>query len=207
MNEGLLVVIQILTFLFGAIIFSSLNKVITITKVKIFNVIVGGALALLLAVKYGYNFQLITVFSFFLLLTAVTYIDVTTMKIPNSLVLLILVVAGFSLLAFPEITIRQRIMGFFVVSTILLIITLLVPGSFGGGDIKLMAACGAFLGGKLCLIAFIMALFLGGGYGVALLIRKKIKKKEGFALGPFLAAGCMISFLYGEEIFSWFLRL
>lgn len=207
MNEGLLVVIQILTFLFGAIIFSSLNKVITITKVKIFNVIVGGALALLLAVKYGYNFRLITVFSFFLLLTAVTYIDVTTMKIPNSLVLLILVVAGFSFLAFPEITIRQRIMGFFVVSTILLFITLIVPGSFGGGDIKLMAACGVFLGGKLCLIAFIMALFLGGGYGVALLIRKKIKKKEGFALGPFLAAGCMISFLYGEEIFSWFLRL
>ncbi|HIW22102.1 MAG TPA: prepilin peptidase [Candidatus Dorea intestinavium] len=169
--------------------------------------LLGGLIAVFLVNKFGYNFQAITMFAFFSMLTVVACVDIDTMEIPNGFVLAILIIAIFSFFAFPEITLLQRIIGFFVVSLFLLIVTLIVPGGFGGGDIKLMAACGAFLGWKLCLISFFIAILLGGGYGIALLIRKKKGKKDHFAFGPFLCVGCGLGFLYGGELLSWYLGL
>ncbi len=75
----------------------------------------------------------------------------------------------------------------FSVSLPLFLITLAVPGGFGGGDIKLMAACGLFLGWKLCLLSLCFGLLTGGLYGIWLLAAGKKGRKEHFAFGPFYA--------------------
>lgn len=169
--------------------------------------LLGGLIAMYLVYKYGYTFQAAVVFAFFSMLTVVTCVDIDTMEIPNGFVLAIVIIAVISFFAFPEITILQRVIGFFVVSVFLLVVALIVPGGFGGGDIKLMAACGAFLGWKLCLISFFIAILLGGGYGIGLLIRKKKGRKDHFAFGPFLCVGCGLGFLYGGQLLSWYLGL
>jgi len=74
--------------------------------------------------------------------------------------------------------------------------------SMGGGDVKLMAMVGAFLGWKLTLLAFFIAPFFGAVYGIV----EKIRTKDSaIAYGPFLVLGSLISLFWGTEIINWIL--
>ncbi len=146
----------------------------------------------------------ITVFAFFAILTVIALVDMATMKIPNGLIVTILLVSVLSFYTVPEVRILDRVLGFFSVSLLLLLITLLVPGAFGGGDMKLMAATGLFLGWQLNLLAFVIALLGGGLYGLYLLVRRRKGRKDHFAFGPFLCLGLAIALLWGEEIIHWY---
>lgn len=70
-----------------------------------------------------------------------------------------------------------------------LVAALASEGSIGGGDIKLMAACGFVLGASKGYAA------LGVGLLLAVLYEKLRgrQKGESFALAPYLAAGCLLA--------------
>ena len=77
----------------------------------------------------------------------------------------------------------------------------------GGGDIKLMAFAGVFLGPKLVLLA----LFLGACAGTVIalpvsLIRGGDRYSQ-IPFGPYLATGIWISALWGEQIVQWYLSI
>ena len=72
--------------------------------------------------------------------------------------------------------------------------------ALGGGDIKLMAMIGAFLGWKLVLLTFFMAPIFGSGIG--LVMKLKFKKEE-IAYGPYLSIAAIISLLYGNNILEY----
>lgn len=72
--------------------------------------------------------------------------------------------------------------------------------ALGGGDVKLMAMMGAFLGWKLIVLTFFLAPFMGAGVGIFMKIRFK---KEVIPYGPYLSAGAIISLLYGHEILRY----
>ena len=68
------------------------------------------------------------------------------------------------------------------------------PGSYGGADIKIMAACTFLLGLGKGLTAVILGLLLAI---VCTVIIRKINRqsmKESFALVPYLAVGSMLAF-------------
>ena len=88
------------------------------------------------------NLCVVTVFSLLTLLLIIAQIDQQTMEIPNGLVIACIVPAAMAVFAFPDVTLTERLIGFFSVSLPLFAITLAVPGAFGGGDIKLMAYVG-----------------------------------------------------------------
>ncbi len=75
--------------------------------------------------------------------------------------------------------------------------------SMGGGDVKLMALIGAFLGWKLAVLTFFIAPFFGAIVGI---IEKVRTKDSTIAYGPFLVAGALVSLFYGDAIISWILR-
>jgi leader peptidase (prepilin peptidase)/N-methyltransferase len=58
----------------------------------------------------------------------------------------------------------------------------------GGGDIKLMAGIGAFIGWEKVLFAVFIAAVMGSIAGLILLVAKKIGKKGYIPFGPFLSA-------------------
>jgi leader peptidase (prepilin peptidase)/N-methyltransferase len=72
--------------------------------------------------------------------------------------------------------------------------------SLGGGDVKLMAMIGAFLGWKLVLVTFFLAPVLG--LGVALFMKVK-RNREIIPYAPYLSLGAVISLLYGEKILRY----
>lgn len=167
--------------------------------------LLGGALAVLCLYCYGVNLRAAIVFLFLSVLTVVAFIDIDTMEIPFPLVIAAGVTGLISCFFFPEISPAERAVGMICVSVPLWLITLLVAGAFGGGDIKLMAACGIFLGWKLNLLALFLAVAGGGCYGIWLLAAKKKKKTDHFAFGPFLCSGAAVAVFAGEKILGWYL--
>jgi leader peptidase (prepilin peptidase)/N-methyltransferase len=72
--------------------------------------------------------------------------------------------------------------------------------SMGGGDVKLMAMVGAFLGWKLAVLAFFIAPVFGAAFGIV----EKIRTGDTtIAYGPFLVLGSLISLFWGDLIIKW----
>ena len=109
-------------------------------------------------------------------------------KIRNVQIKKILALALAGCFMMPEITIGSRIFGMFAVSVPMMVVNCIRPGSFGGGDLKLVFACGAFLGDKMLIFGTLGGILAAGIYAVYLLWRKKSKNTR-FALGPFLSFG------------------
>lgn len=70
----------------------------------------------------------------------------------------------------------------------------------GGGDIKLFAVLGLFLGLKLTLLALFFASFIGTAIGVLLLALGKLSREEPLPFAPFLAIGAVTAYVWGETI-------
>lgn len=73
--------------------------------------------------------------------------------------------------------------------------------SMGGGDVKLLAMIGTFLGIKNTIFVFFMAPFPALPFG---LYMKYIKKSETIPFGPFLAAAAAVFFIWGDLITAYF---
>lgn len=76
--------------------------------------------------------------------------------------------------------------------------------SMGGGDVKLLAMIGAFMGWKLALLTFFLAPFLGIVIGVINLISKK---DHTIPYGPFLSIAALLSLFWGNRIIQLILPL
>lgn len=142
---------------------------------------------------YGINLQLFIVIALYLLLIIITFVDIDAQIIPPLFNIAIFILGVAAIWVFPDVTLMNRCVGFVCVSVPMLVIAWIVPGGFGGGDIKLMAAAGFLLGVKAIVVAFFIGLVLGGGYGIIALLLKKKGRKEHFAFGPCLSIGIAIA--------------
>ena len=79
--------------------------------------------------------------------------------------------------------------------------------AMGGGDVKLMAMVGTFLGWKGALLTIMLGAISGSVVGVTLILLKRQEADKVIPFGPFLALGALISVFYGSDIISWYLGL
>ncbi len=76
--------------------------------------------------------------------------------------------------------------------------------AMGGGDIKLVAALGMWLGWKV----LIVSLFISFALGVVLYFVLKSKFKDGlFPFGTALALSAIVSLFFGNNIIDWYMNL
>jgi leader peptidase (prepilin peptidase) / N-methyltransferase len=69
--------------------------------------------------------------------------------------------------------------------------------AMGGGDVKLLAMIGSFLGWKYAVLTFFLAPFFGSIVGII----EKIRTKDStIAYGPYLVIGALASLFWGEKI-------
>lgn len=92
----------------------------------------------------------------------------------------------------------EYLIGGVCVSFVLLLIYFISNGrAIGGGDVKLMAACGLLLGWKSILLAFFLGCIIGS---VVHIIRMRISHAgHVLAMGPYLAAGIFLAALWGRQ--------
>lgn len=161
--------------------------------------LLGGAAALACALQYNDLFAGGTVFLFVCILTEVTWQDLKEMKISDRYIGMVLFVSGVSFFTNPLlISASERGIGAVCVSVPMLLTALVSPGTLGGGDIKLMAGCGLFLGWERTLLAAVLAVVCGAFYGLGMMIVKKKDRKTHIAFGPFLSLGMTAVLLCGD---------
>ncbi|WP_074688369.1 prepilin peptidase [Kandleria vitulina] len=168
--------------------------------------LMGGSIALICFNRYFMSPVVLLNFSLFMVLLAITFIDIDTMTIPDELVISVGILAIISIFV-SDVTMIDRIIGFFCVSLPMLGICFIKDGAFGGGDIKLTAVLGFFMGYKLLLVGMFIAIVLAGIWAIFLLVTHNIKLQEHMAFGPFICIGTFISELYGLTILIAYLSL
>lgn len=85
------------------------------------------------------------------------------------------------------------------------LIAVLSRGGMGGGDIKLMAMVGSFMGWKAVLLTTFAGSLAGSLFGIFLMAFRGKGRKTKIPFGPFLAAGSLITLFFGNAILTWYL--
>lgn len=135
-------------------------------------------------------------------LLVLSVIDFRTYEIPIGINYFILVL-GLLRTVLHNTHWAEHVIGFFAVSVVLYIIIIATKGrGIGGGDMKMMAVCGLFLGWKEIILAFLLGCIIGS---VVHVIRMRVTKCDHvLALGPYLSIGVFISMLWGAQWISWY---
>lgn len=146
------------------------------------------------------------IFSVFLVMSV---IDFRTYEIPFALNIAVMILGIIRIILNPKI-LTDSLTGFVSVSGFMLICLVIgraVKGidAFGGGDIKLMAAAGLFLGLRQTVLGFILGCIFGA---VIHSVRMKVSKADNIlAFGPYLCAGLFVAMLFGNYIIDWYIGL
>ena len=100
-----------------------------------------------------------------------------------------------ALFAWPAGLVLDRLLALVCLSLPLLLLAAALPGSMGGGDIKLLAAGGFYLGVRLLLASFLVAMVFAGLAGSVLLLSGRVRPGDGIPLGPFLCGGMVMALI------------
>ena len=139
-------------------------------------------------------------------LIAITGIDLQHQLIPDAITLPGILVGLLLNLATGRMSWVESVIGIFLGGGLFFLIILVSRGGMGGGDLKLGAMLGAFLGWKALLFGLFVAIVLGGVIGAAFLATGVRGRKDPIPFGPFLAAGGAMALVWGERAFSWWVR-
>lgn len=156
--------------------------------------------------KAGLQFGLVKYLIFTALLVVVAFIDLEHYIVPNKLVLFGLGAGAVFLFFSGDISYASALLGVAAGSGFLLLSALVSRGGLGGGDIKLAAVIGLFLGWPLAPLSIFLGCCLAGLVGLFLILTKKKKRKDIMPLVPFLAAGSCITMLWGWDLLGWYLK-
>jgi leader peptidase (prepilin peptidase)/N-methyltransferase len=178
-----------------------------------------GLLSAAVAWKFGWGAPLACALGVTWTLIALTFIDLDTQLLPDSLTLPLLWAGlGASLLigrlpgqSLP-VDIRTAVIG--AIAGYLSLWSVywlfkLVSGKegMGYGDFKLLAALGAWLGWQMLLPIVLLSALVGALVGIVLIARFGRDRHVPMAFGPYLAAAGWIVMLFGPEIVGRYLRL
>jgi leader peptidase (prepilin peptidase) / N-methyltransferase len=169
--------------------------------------LISGMLYVLLWFKYGLSIPFAVYAALTSTLLTVALIDYDHKIIPNIITLPgIIIGLGLSLWALP-ITPVASLLGILVGGVFFYLIALVSKGSMGGGDIKLIAMIGAFLGWQGAFFTILSGALLGSLVGVTLMVLGKKGRKDKVPFGPFLSIGAILFILWGDDLIHWYLSL
>lgn len=153
----------------------------------------------------GFSVTTVLLCLLFSALLALSLIDFKTYEIPVGFQCVIFVLAVCRTIL-DRANWSEHVIGFFVVSVVLYLMYVISKGAaIGGGDVKLMAVCGLFVGWKLIIFAFLLGCIVGS---VVHIIRMKLSgESHVLAMGPYLSIGVFVAALWGNQILTWYLGI
>jgi leader peptidase (prepilin peptidase)/N-methyltransferase len=167
--------------------------------------LVTAVLFVLAARRFGATLDLGPALLLLAVLVAITGIDLDHQIIPDVITLPGIVIGAGLAVALHPAAWLDMLIGILVGGGVFLVIILASRGGMGGGDMKLGALMGAFLGWKLVLLAILLGVFSGGAVAIVLLATGAKGRKDPVPFGPFLALGGVVSLLWGDSLLAWYL--
>lgn len=164
-----------------------------------------GAIAVLAAVKFGITVHALIMYLIIGISITVAVVDIKTYTISGGLLVILGVMSLYPLLVNGRPL--GNLYGLLLMGLFFLLIMFMLPGSFGGGDIKYAAVLGAITGLEQSIVVLEAALISGALFGViyAAAMGQGFRIKIPFA--PFLTLGLCISLFYGNEILLLYYRM
>ena len=172
--------------------------------------LITGLIYLIIYLIYGLSIQSLIYIILSSALIIIAFIDLNEQIVPD-VISLPGIVIGFILSFFvPYISFVNSALGVFVGGGIILGIGLAGSALFkreamGGGDVKLAAMIGAFLGWRYIIISLFLGFFTGALAGIILILSKIKSREDAVPFGPFIVLGSIITLLWGEKILIWYL--
>ncbi|MDQ3486618.1 MAG: prepilin peptidase [Acidobacteriota bacterium] len=77
----------------------------------------------------------------------------------------------------------------------------------GGGDVKMLAMIGAFLGWQLVIVTLVFSSIAGSLIGVLLIVTKRGGMKYALPYGTFLSIAALVASLAGAQIVEWYVGM
>ena len=77
--------------------------------------------------------------------------------------------------------------------------------AMGLGDVKFMAAIGAFLGWQACFFSLMVSAIIGSMVGITLIVFKKQEWSSRLPYGPYIALAAMLWIMGGNRLTTWWL--
>lgn len=173
-------------------------------------------LAIVLYIFFGFSLKSLIFFLLFSSLIITTFVDFERQEIPDIITLPGIIIGLCLSVVYPELFLKLRLealldsfLGVLVGGGSLYVLGFLGEIIFkkeamGGGDIKLLAMIGAFLGWELTLLTFFLAPLFGSCTGIILKIKEG---KEIIPYGPYLALAAFIALLWGNDIIKFLFHI
>jgi len=137
------------------------------------------------------------------LFAAITMVDFRVRRIPNPLVVALLVWGLVQLTWLGRPSFASAGLGLLVGGGVFLLLSLLRRGAMGAGDVKLAAAIGFLVGYPLVLTALFWGIVAGGIAALVLLLTRRAGRKDAMAYGPYLALGGWLIHLGMLGLLPW----
>jgi len=163
-----------------------------------------GLIAMMVA--YFHGTDLLSFFIYLIAAVSVTIavVDVKTMLIPVSLTILFLILSVYPVILRDSYL--DSLYGFLFLTIFFLVIMFIFPGAFGGGDLKLYAAAGFLLGLEMSIVLLEVSLISGAVFGIVWAAFKGWSFRIRIPFAPFIAAGIIITLLFGNTIILFYYR-
>lgn len=133
-------------------------------------------------------------------LIAVTFIDLDHFIIPDSITLPGTAVGLILAWLVLPVTLKSALLGAGIGAGLFWILAVIVPHGMGGGDIKLMAMIGSFIGLKGTLFTIFLGSLFGSIIGIIGILVFGKNRKTKIPFGPFLAVGGLMALFWEEQL-------
>lgn len=170
-----------------------------------------GLLSVSLFVKYGLSLSYFLFLIFTASLIALSFIDLYHRIIPDVVSIPGIVFGLIVSFFIPSVSWYDSLIGIIAGGGILYLVAVVFEWvtkkeGMGGGDIKLLAMIGAWMGWKplpfIILISSLVGAIIGGGS----LVFTGQGLRTRIPFGPFLALGALVYLFFGRELVAWYLR-
>ncbi|MFO7569310.1 MAG: prepilin peptidase [Smithellaceae bacterium] len=173
--------------------------------------LITGILALLLFIKFGLTLNFLVFFVFTAVLITITFIDLDHQIIPDVLSLPGIPIFLLAAIFVVKVPWHEALIGLLIGGGVLFAIAFVYElvtkrEGMGGGDIKLLAMIGGFLGWKSLIFVLLFSSFAGALVGITAMIIKKQDMKYAVPFGPFLSAAA-VAYIFLGDAFMRFLIL
>jgi len=171
-----------------------------------------GLLSVALFIRYGLSYQYFLYLLFTSVLVTISFIDLHHKIIPDVLSLSGIVVGLAASFMPGTISWLDSLIGIIAGGGSLFLVAFVyerITGreGMGGGDIKLLAMIGAWLGWRQLYLVVLISSLVGAIVGIAFLLMAGKGFRVRIPFGPFLSLGAMVCLFFGSELMNWYSQL
>jgi len=166
-------------------------------------------ISFLLFWKFGLSMKYFCSFVFTAALIVITFIDLDLQIIPDVITLPGIPLFFLAAVFFMDVKVMDALLGILIGGGCLFAIAFVYElitkrEGMGGGDIKLLAMMGAFLGWKSLFFILFVSSLLGALVGISAMIVKGKDMKYAVPFGPFLSAAAVAYLFVGIDVMEYF---